>query len=57
MSVEQTPPLSREGSEEVQRELAAPPEDTPERRAVFAEVRRLETTGRTFPDPRNTVRR
>jgi hypothetical protein len=34
-----TPPLSPEGSREVEEEMAAPPADTPARRALFERVR------------------
>lgn len=34
-----TPPLSLEGSREVEEEMARPPADTPERRALFERVR------------------
>lgn len=34
-----TPPLSPEGMAEIEAELAAPPADTPERRATFARAK------------------
>ncbi len=40
-STEPTPPLSIEGSREVEEEMARPPADTPERRATFARVREI----------------
>jgi hypothetical protein len=36
-----TPPLSPEGSREVEEEMARPPADTPERRALFERVRMM----------------
>lgn len=39
MSVQSSPPLSREGIQEVITELDQPPADTPERRATFARAR------------------
>lgn len=35
MSVERTPPLSLEDSAVIWEEMSRPPEDTPERRAMF----------------------
>lgn len=40
MSTEPTPPLSDEGSREVEEEMSRPPADTPERRRTFEGVRR-----------------
>lgn len=40
-STEPTPPLSDEGSREVEEETSRPPADTPERRATFARVREI----------------
>jgi hypothetical protein len=40
-STERTPPLSDEGSREVEEEMSRPPVDTPERRRMFALVRRI----------------
>jgi hypothetical protein len=39
MSTERTPPLSDEGSREVEEEMRRPPADTPERRRMFEIVR------------------
>ncbi len=44
-----TPPLSLEGSREVLHEMARPPADTPERRALFARVRRREEVRERWP--------
>ncbi|HEX8695556.1 MAG TPA: hypothetical protein VF746_24295 [Longimicrobium sp.] len=41
MSTERTPPLSDEGSREVEEEMRRPPADTPERRATFELVRQI----------------
>lgn len=41
MGMERTPPLSEEGSREVEEEMRRPPADTPERRATFALVREI----------------
>jgi hypothetical protein len=40
MGTERTPPLSDEGSREVEEEMRRPPADTPERRRTFEGVRR-----------------
>ena len=42
MGTERTPPLSIEGSREVEEEMRRPPADTPERRATFARMREAE---------------
>jgi hypothetical protein len=42
MSTRRTPPLSLEGSREVYEEMERPPADTPERRATFERVHRME---------------
>jgi len=42
MGTERTPPLSVEGSREVEEEMRRPPADTPERRATFARMREAE---------------
>ncbi len=39
--MERTPPLSDEGSREVEEEMRRPPADTPERRATFTRVREI----------------
>jgi len=39
---ERTPPLSDEGSREVEEEMRRPPADTPERRAAFARMREVQ---------------
>lgn len=39
MSTERTPPLSDEGSREVEEEMRRPPADTPERRATLERAR------------------
>ena len=39
MSTEPTPPLSDEGSREVEEEMSRPPADTPGRRRMFELVR------------------
>jgi hypothetical protein len=39
MEIRHTPPLSREGMEEIIEEMKRPPADTPERRATFARAR------------------
>jgi hypothetical protein len=44
MGMERTPPLSDEGSREVEEEMSHPPADTPERRATFARVREIRET-------------
>jgi hypothetical protein len=44
MGMERTPPLSDEGSREVEEEMRRPPADTPERRATFARVREIRET-------------
>ncbi len=41
MGMERTPPLSDEGSREVEEEMRRPPAGTPERRAAFARMRRV----------------
>ena len=41
MGMERTPPLSDEGSREVEEEMRRPPADTPERRAAFARMRKV----------------
>jgi hypothetical protein len=40
-SVERTPPLSDEGSREVEEEMSRPPADTPERRRTIEGVREI----------------
>lgn len=57
MSIEQTPPLSREGWEEVRREMTNPPEATPERMATFEEIRELKSEGRARLKPSKTILR
>ncbi len=42
MGTERTPPLSVEGSREVEEEMRRPPADTPERRATFARMREMQ---------------
>lgn len=39
MGTERTPPLSDEGSREVEEEMRRPPADTPERRRMFELMR------------------
>ena len=41
MGTERTPPLSDEGSREVEEEMRRPPADTPERRATLEGVREI----------------
>ncbi len=41
MSTERTPPLSDEGSREVEEEMRRPPADTPERRVTLEGVREI----------------
>ncbi|HEX8695554.1 MAG TPA: hypothetical protein VF746_24285 [Longimicrobium sp.] len=41
MSTERTPPLSDEGSREVEEEMSRPPADTPGRRRMFALVEQI----------------
>lgn len=57
MAVEQTPPLSPEGSQEVRQEMESAPEDSPERRETFRRIRELEKAGKVLPKPDGTVRR
>lgn len=40
-STERTPPLSDEGSREVEEEMRRPPADTPERRRMFELMREV----------------
>ena len=41
MSTDPTPPLSDEGSREVEEEMNRPPADTPERRRMFELMRQI----------------
>jgi hypothetical protein len=60
MSTERTPPLSDEGSREVEEEMSGPPADTPERRRTFegvrrwAEIRRRDAGGERKRDPESS---
>jgi hypothetical protein len=42
MGMERTPPLSDEGSREVEEEMRRPPADTPGRRRMFALLREMD---------------